>query len=246
MSLNDVETDLTVLMPFFNEPLAEETAHAVVAVLSERMECKWELWLLDDGSSGGVAEWARQMTQRDGRVSLWRFDTNAGKGAAINACLPRLAGRALVVIDADGEYCAQDIPAVAAPLLDNLADFVGGARYGFGRTRPRQYRVAYAANRVLSRWLAICMGVRLEDALTGLYGVRCAMLSGITLNEKRFSYSAELLCHLARKKARWTEVPVTYKFRTYSEGKKIAWWEFFTILFATWKYRPGRQAVAGE
>jgi len=59
----------------------------------------------------------------------------------------------------------------------------------------------------------------------------------VRLREKRFSYTAELMWKLRQRGVRLTEVPVSYRFRSYAEGKKIRWWETGTILLAMLRYR---------
>ena len=52
--------------------------------------------------------------------------------------------------------------------------------------------------------------------------IRAVQLHQLELREQRFSYTAELVWKLLRNGGvRWAEVPVSYRFRSYGEGKKI-------------------------
>jgi hypothetical protein len=84
-------------------------------------------------------------------------------------------------------------------------------------------------------------GIRFHDILSGLYAFRTDLVDGLELREKRFSYTPELIWKLARKPdLRFREVPISYRFRTYAEGKKIQWWETASILRAILRYRGSR------
>jgi glycosyltransferase involved in cell wall biosynthesis len=233
-------TKVTVVIPVYNEAASIETVVRDVIDRLAEAPAPFEVLILNDGSTDWTAELERRLT-RQPRVRLRSFHPNRGKGAVLNRAFPTLRSELAVVIDADGEYLASDIPAVLAPLLRGEADWVSGSRYGFGRPRPRQYRLTWLVNRVINRWFLLVTGVRFRDVLSGLYAFRTELVEDIELREKRFSYTAELLCKLARTPGmRFREVPIDYRFRTYAEGKKIRWWETATILWAMLRYRVAR------
>ena len=85
-------------------------------------------WLIiDDGSTDGTADLARQL----GADHVVRHTVNRGLAAAfmtgLNACL-RLGADVIVNTDADNQYEADDIPKLTAPIIAHTADMVIGAR----------------------------------------------------------------------------------------------------------------------
>ena len=228
---------LTVVIPVYNESASiAGVVDGIVRELTEApLACR--VLILNDGSTDWSDELERRLTIHD-RVSLRHFEPNRGKGAVLNQAFPTLDSEIAVVIDADGEYAANDILTVVRPLLENRADWVMGSRYGFGRLRPRQYRLTYLANRGINLWFRLLSGMPTLDLLTGLYAFRTELVSGVILRESRFSYSAELIWKVLHNRAiRLVEVPISYRFRTYAEGKKIQWWETATILLALLRYK---------
>jgi glycosyltransferase involved in cell wall biosynthesis len=229
--------EVIVVIPVFNEAQAIEQVVADVIEQLKRGGAAFEVLILNDGSTDWTDQLERRLTRHDS-VCLLSSYPNQGKGAVLNRVFPMLESRFVVVIDADGEYEAADIPVVLAPLIGAAADWVSGSRYGFGRPRPQQYLLTYVVNVLINRWFLLLSGIRFRDVLTGLYAFRTELVEGMTLREKRFSYTAELLCRLARRPGiRFREVPIGYRFRTYAEGKKIQWWETATILWAMLRYR---------
>ena len=56
---------------------------------------------------------------------------------------------------------------------------------------------------------------------TGYKVFKSSVLKEIILVEKTFSFEPEVTIKLAKKKKKFYEVPITYKGRSYEEGKKI-------------------------
>jgi glycosyltransferase involved in cell wall biosynthesis len=235
--MSGLHTQVVVLVPVYNEGERLFGVLDGIVKSSETWNCSWRAEVLDDGSLNWPEAYDRRICER-GPVSIRHFGHNRGKGAVLSEAFHDLDCDYCVVIDADGEYDPGDIPRLLRPLVDGEADFVFGSRYGFGRPRPRQYGAAYGANRLFNFTFGCLSGVWLRDLLTGLYGFRTCLVDGIRLEQARFAYTPELLWRIQRRwKPRWVEVPVSYRFRTYREGKSIRWWEAFTILGCLVRYR---------
>ncbi|MDX1387923.1 MAG: glycosyltransferase family 2 protein [Acidobacteriota bacterium] len=236
-AIEEAPTPVTVVIPVYDEAEHIERVVGDVARALSRSGRPHAVLILNDGSGDWSPELERRL-ESNGAVRVRSFYPNEGKGAVLNRAFRLVDTELAVVIDADGEYDAGDIEAVVRPLQKDEADWVMGSRYGFGRRRPRQYRLTYFANWVINKWFFLLSGLKFQDLLTGLYGFRTEFVADLKLHEKRFSYTAELVWKLLRHRdIRWREVPISYHFRTYAEGKKIKWWETGTILLALWRYK---------
>jgi glycosyltransferase involved in cell wall biosynthesis len=117
---------LIIQIPCFNE---EATLPITLADLPKTAEgfdtVEW--LIIDDGSTDRTAEVARE----HGVDHVVRMTRNSGLAkvfmAGLDACL-RLGADVIVNTDADNQYCADDIPALLAPILQGRADIVIGAR----------------------------------------------------------------------------------------------------------------------
>jgi hypothetical protein len=67
--------------------------------------------------------------------------------------------------------------------------------------------------------------------------VRRELLQSIPLRSERFGIEPELTAKLARRRARFYEIPISYFGRDYAEGKKIGWKDGVAALGAIIRYR---------
>lgn len=119
-------TTLFIQIPCYNE---EESLPVALAALPRQIEGVDEVkWLIiDDGSTDNTVEVAKA----HGVDYVVSHTRNLGLAktfmTGLNACL-ELGADIIVNTDADNQYCADCIPALARPILAGEADMVVGAR----------------------------------------------------------------------------------------------------------------------
>ena len=67
----------------------------------------------------------------------------------------------------------------------------------------------------------------------------------LVIEENRFGVEPELTAKVAKMKLRIYEVPVSYRGRTYEEGKKIGWKDGVRAVYAIVKYGVRRGRPSG-
>jgi glycosyltransferase involved in cell wall biosynthesis len=154
----EVPAGVTVILPSFNEEAAvADQVRAVRTALTSR-GIEHEIIVVDDGSDDATSPRALEAGAR-----VLRHRENRGYGAAIKAGITAARYDSIAIIDADGTYPSDQIPALLE-LLEG-ADMVVGARtlqnvhIPWAR-RPAKWILGWLANRIAGR--------RIPDLNSGL------------------------------------------------------------------------------
>jgi glycosyltransferase involved in cell wall biosynthesis len=162
---------------------------------------------------------------------------NMGKGASVRRGFERAIGDVLFVQDADLELSPHDVPRMLEAMIELNVEFVNGSRYMPGVLRPLASYRRYLANRLFTFFVSVLIDVKLTDMACGHKLIHRNLLNQITLKENRFGFEAELLLKALKiKKNNIVEVPVSYKPRTTSDGKKLNTLDAFKIFWTLIKY----------
>jgi SAM-dependent methyltransferase len=175
---------------------------------------------VDDGSTDGSRDVLLRLAAADRRIKVVLHPTNRGKGAAIRTAIAHMTGDVAVIQDADLEYDPAEYPLLLAPILAGDADAVFGSRF-VGHSRRVLFFWHSLANRALTLVSNVLNNLNLTDMETCYKMVRADILRSLRLRSRTFTFEPELTCRLAQWGARIFEVPVSYRGRTYQEGKKI-------------------------
>lgn len=230
---NDIEPCLTAVMPVYNE--AKTVAHIVKVVLAQRPVR--ELIIVDDCSTDGTWDELVPLKEADSRVKLFRHPVNRGKGAALRTGIAHATSEIVVIQDADLEYDPCEYCLLLDPIFSGEADVVFGSRF-IGGSGPR--RVLYFWHAVGNNFLTMCSNVatnlNLTDMETCYKMFRRDIIQGMKIKEDRFGFEPEITAKIARANVRVYEVGISYRGRTYAQGKKIGWRDGVRALWCICKY----------
>lgn len=218
---------LSVVVPVYNE---ENTLAEVVRKLLG-VPCLLEVIVVDDSSSDGSGEVARQLAEQYQQVRAVRHERNSGKTAALRTGFALTRGEVVIVQDADFEYDPGDIYGVIRPILDGHADVVFGSRFLVRRATRVLYFYHYLANKLLTYLSNALTNLNMTDVETGYKAFRGDIIRNMVIVSSGFGFEVEVVAKVAKLKAAIYEVPISYYGRTYDEGKKIV---FMDGLIALW------------
>jgi hypothetical protein len=244
---------LSVIVPAFNE-------RATFSVLMDRLLAKTidgvdiEIVLVESNSSDGTREDAVRFGQHP-RVQLILQDRPRGKGNAVRAGLAACTGDVILFQDADLEYDIDDYDDLVAPLLEYRRNFVIGSRHvAKGRVwKIRQFNDALALATFFNAGHVFFLALfnflyrqRLKDPFSLFKVFRRECLYGLSFECNRFDFDFEIVIKLLRKGYRPLELPVNYRARSPSEGKKVSMLrDPLTWIRALVKFRFGRLYTGG-
>lgn len=198
-----------------------------------------EVLVIDDGSRDRTV----QVSKESGADYIVSFPQNRGLGAAVRAGLQesyRLGADIGVMIDADNEYPAEEIPNILQPLFRGEADYVMGSRF-LGTIRGMKlhrrlgnYCFTFLQSLLLRKWI--------YDGQSGMRAFsRQAMKHAEIIHD--YNYAQVVTLNLVRKGFRVLEVPITYKVRATGQSF-IKFGKYMTsVLPGIWKEmrRPARK-----
>ena len=233
---------LSIIIPVFNE---ERTlSHLVSAVESVELPLEKEIILVDDCSTDGSREILYHISKSvevgpPQEIKILFLEKNQGKGAAVKRGFGEAAGDIVLIQDADMEYNPKEYPILIAPIINGKADVVYGSRFLETKSNNQiVYKHGYLFSQALN-WLSnVLSGVRLTDMYTCYKVFSRNAIDQIYphLTAKRFGIDPELTAWTGKLNLRIVEVPISYKGRTYEEGKKINWKDGIAAIFHIIKY----------
>ncbi|MGH7997103.1 MAG: glycosyltransferase family 2 protein [Opitutaceae bacterium] len=220
---------LSVVFPVYNERATVERAlEALIAKSIPGVEI--EIIVIEGHSSDGTREIVLGYRDRP-RLKLILEDAPRGKGRAVRTGLAHATGDFVLIQDADLEYDLDDYEPLLAPILAGRQAFVLGSRHGEGGWAIRQFTdqplrglALNGAHWMFTLLVNAVLGTRLKDPFTMYKVFRRDCLDGLSFECDRFDFDWELLIKLVRKGYRPIEIPVTYRSRSFADGKKIRIW----------------------
>ena len=184
---------------------AYQAAASVGDVVRRARALMGDVLVIDDGSSDGTADVAREAGAR-----VISHPSNLGKGTALRTAFHDLFGRGcagVITLDADGQHLPEEIPR----LLDAAdgADLVVGSRDHLFEGMSRVRRVS---NRVSSHMISWVAGRGLCDVQSGFRLYRRRLVEATGFPESRFDAESAVVVRAVRRGFQVVSVPVSLGF----------------------------------
>lgn len=170
--------------------------------------------VVDDGSTDRTVEVAKEA----GADYIYSFEQNQGLGAAVRKGISHsveLGADIGVMLDADNEYPAWQLPELIQPILEGESDYVMGSRFkgtidGMRlHRRLGNYCFTFIQSLLLQKWI--------YDGQSGMRAFsRQAMENAEIIHD--YNYAQVLTLNLVRKGFRVKEIPITYQVRSTGES----------------------------
>jgi glycosyltransferase involved in cell wall biosynthesis len=210
---------LSILTPVYNEETS--VVRALKSAFAVDYPGEVEFVVVNDGSTDGTAAELESLT--DARLRIIHHQRNQGKGAAIRTAASNATGDYVVILDADMEYDAADIPNLIRPVLEGRAEVVYGNRQ-FGSHSSFSFWYVMG-NKGVTLAANIMYNSYISDVETCFKLMPLALYRQLDVKSTGFGMEAEVTGKLLRRRIRPYEVPISYHARTREEGKKITAWD---------------------
>jgi glycosyltransferase involved in cell wall biosynthesis len=122
--MNPVQPDLSIVVPVYNEGFViHEFFKKLISNLIS-LDLTWEILFIDDGSKDNTFSLIETLALSDDRIFGLKFSRNFGKEAAMMAGLEHANGRAVLIMDGDGQHPPEIIKSLVEPWCQGRADIV--------------------------------------------------------------------------------------------------------------------------
>lgn len=196
---------LSAIVPCFNEAENVELLRAELLPVLGRLPGGYEVVAVDDGSTDDTAQRLAALSHQEPRLRLVRHARNRGLGAALRTGLAEAKGDAVLTLDADLTYSADQVPALFERFTRGGLDCAIGSSFlgGFGDVpswRLWSTELVNLSYRLRFRWDL--------TAYTPIFRIyRAQALRGLALSASGFEINAEILVRLVQSGAKIEEIP---------------------------------------
>jgi glycosyltransferase involved in cell wall biosynthesis len=225
---------LSIIIPCFNE---ESTIKIIVEKVLKFNLYEKEIIIVDDCSTDSSRQIIEKLALENSNIKFFFLEKNLGKGAALSKGFFEASGDIILTQDADLEYDPSDYPKLLKPFIDTDADIVYGSRFLGGDYVRLHFFWHFLANKLLTLMTNLVTNLNMSDMETGYKVFKSSVIKSIKIKERSFGVEPEITVKLAKQKLVFYEVPISYKGRSYEEGKKITLKDAFVALFCIFKYR---------
>ena len=221
---------LSIIVPVYNE---EDTVAKILKKLSA-LSIEKEIIVINDGSVDGTQSVIESIGKDLPQLKYIKLDRNFGKGNAIQEGIKIATGDIIAIQDADLEYEPQDLISLLRILKEQAAQVIYGLRFKTGSEDPFWHRYV---NKFLSFLTTVLYFREVSDMETCYKVMYKKIWQELDLKSQRFEVEAEITAKVLRRKFKFIQHPIQYKFRNYKAGKKISWLDGLKAVFALFKYR---------
>ncbi len=203
--------EVSVVVPALNEAESlPELVRQLEAVLGGSGR-SFEVWIVDDGSSDGTFETARELATGRPWLHAIGFSRNYGKAAALSAGFGAATGRFVVTMDADLQDDPEEVPRLLAKLEEEGYDLVSGWKQD-----RKDGLVKNQTSRLFNAVTSLAAGLRLHDFNCGLKAYRREVVQVVRVYGEMHRY-IPVLAHLEG--FRVGELPVRHHARRFGRTK---------------------------
>ena len=234
--------ELSLVVPVFNEEESVGPLVDRICLAMANYADRWELILIDDGSTDATLANARKHIGREGlTLRIVELQRNFGQTAAMQAGIDAATGRLIATMDGDLQNDPKDIPSMVAELERRQLDLLVGWRKNRQDGLLLRKIPSWCANYLIGR----ITGVKLHDYGCSLKIYRASVIKQVKLMGEMHRFIPAWVAGVVPS-SRIGEMVVTHHARQHGQSKYSISRTFRVILdllsvmfFMRYKARPG-------
>lgn len=201
---------IVVAVPCFNEAVTiQKVVRDFQAALPEAA-----IHVFDNNSADQSAKLAEEAGAVVHRVR------KQGKGHVLQAMFDHLDADALVLVDGDDTYSAQDVHRLLDPVLRGEADMIVGNRLETA-TDEDMRRHRQFGNRLIVTCINLMFGTKYQDVLSGYRAFNRRFIETVPLLTSGFEIETEMTLQALEERLEIVEIPISYSSRPQESHSKL-------------------------
>lgn len=202
---------LSIFFPFWNEEKNIEHVVASALRIVPTIANKWEILMVDDGSSDKTLEIAQKLAEKNRNLKVVSHKPNRGYGAALREGFMNAQYDYVVFTDGDGQFDFSQISRFIEKI--GKADMVIGYR-----EKRRDHPLRHFLMNLLKIWDIVFFGFHFRDIDCGFKMFKKSALDKIMpLKSEGAMITTEILVKAKKKKLNIVEVEVSHHPRIYGD-----------------------------
>ena len=204
-------SELSIFFPFWNEEENIESVISKATPVAEKLAKKWEIIMIDDGSSDKTLEIARKISKKDPRLVVVSHKKNRGYGAALKSGISAANYKLVLFNDGDGQFDLSEADKFLEKI--KIADVV----IGFRKKRlDNPFR--HILMNLLKVWDFIFFGFKFKDIDCGFKLFKKEALNKILpLTSEGAMITTEILAKAKKAHLKIVEVEVSHYPRIHGD-----------------------------
>lgn len=206
-------TDISIIIPSFNEAESLPELIAWIEKVASANNYSYEVIIVDDGSTDNTWETVQALSGNDNRVHGIRFRRNYGKSAALFCGFEKAEGNVVFTMDADLQDSPDEIPEMYRMVTEEGWDVVSGWK----QHRQDNKLTKNLPSKLYNATARFITGIKLHDMNCGLKAYKKEVVKSIEVYGEMHRY----IPYLAKNAGytRITEKRVQHQKRKYGKSK---------------------------
>jgi len=219
------ECDVSIVCPFYNEEkILSDAVHALADRLEQKLQCSWELVIVNDGSTDKSADVAGEIAAGNPNIRLLGYRFNRGRGHALRIGIEQARGRIIVTTEIDLSWGEDIVERLLEAVEQNPdADIIVASPHlpggGYKNVPAKRVFLSRFGNYVIRKLMLDAASM--NTGMTRAY--RRESIHSLPLEEDKKEFHLEVILKAQAMGYRIGEIPAVLEWKAYKhEGRDVA------------------------